>query len=39
MQPTVLEPHIQFKHRVPLAAGSIRTGDTTQYANMILESA
>ena len=33
------EPHIEFKKRVPLAIGMIRTGDTTQYANMILESA
>ena len=28
-----------FKKRVPSAIGLIRTGDTTQYANMILESA
>jgi len=33
------EPHTQFKLRVPHAIGLIRTGDTTQYANMILESA
>jgi D-ribose pyranase len=33
------EPHIEFKNRVPRAIGLIRTGDTTQYANMILESA
>ena len=33
------EPHIAFKLRVPQAIGLIRTGDTTQYANMILESA
>jgi D-ribose pyranase len=33
------EPHVKFKQRVPLAIGLIRTGDTTQYANMILESA
>ena len=33
------EPHIDFKKRVPLAIGLIRTGDTIQYANMILESA
>ena len=33
------EPHIEFKKRVPLAIGLIRTGDTLQYANMILESA
>jgi D-ribose pyranase len=33
------EPHIEFKKRVPHAIGLIRTADTTQYANMILESA
>jgi D-ribose pyranase len=33
------EPHAEFKRRVPQAIGLIRTGDTTQYANMILESA
>ena len=33
------EPHIKFKRRVPHAIGLIRTGDTVQYANMILESA
>jgi D-ribose pyranase len=33
------EPHIEFKKRVPHAIGLIRTGDTTPYANMILESA
>ncbi len=33
------EPHVDFKKRVPAAIGLIRTGDTTQYANMILESA
>ena len=37
--PTMFEPHVQFKLRVPQAIGLIRTGDTTQYANMILESA
>jgi D-ribose pyranase len=37
--PLAFEPHIDFKKRVPLAIGLIRTGDTTQYANMILESA
>jgi len=36
---TTFEPHIQFKMRVPRAIGLIRTGDTTQYANVILESA
>ncbi len=33
------EPHADLKLRVPSAIGLIRTGDTTQYANMILESA
>ncbi|MND09403.1 D-ribose pyranase [compost metagenome] len=33
------EPHVEFKRRVPCAIGLIRTGDTVQYANMILESA
>ena len=33
------EPHVEFKKRVPAAVGLIRTGDTVQYANMILESA
>lgn len=33
------EPHEQFKKRVPHAIGLIRTGETIQYANMILESA
>ena len=33
------EPHGDFKKRVPHAIGLIRTGDTTQYANIILESA
>jgi D-ribose pyranase len=37
--PTSFEPHVEFKKRVPAAIGVIRTGDTTQYANMILESA
>jgi D-ribose pyranase len=35
----VTEPHIKFKLRVPTAIGLIRTGDTVQFANMILESA
>lgn len=35
----VFEPHIEFKRRVPSAIGLIRTGDTTQYGNIILESA
>lgn len=33
------EPHVEFKRRVPHAIGLIRTADTLQYANMILESA
>ncbi len=33
-----LEPHAEFKRRVPQAIGLIRSGDTTQYANVILES-
>jgi D-ribose pyranase len=32
------EPHVDFKQRVPAALGLIRTGDTVQYANMILVS-
>ena len=32
------EPHIDFKKRVPFVIGLIRTGDTIQYCNMILES-
>lgn len=31
--------HVDLKKRVPSAIGLIRTGDTVQYANMILESA
>jgi D-ribose pyranase len=37
--PITYEPHIEFKLRVPAAIGLIRTGDTIQYANMILVSA
>jgi D-ribose pyranase len=37
--PVVYEKHVEFKKRVPGAVGIIRTGDTVQYANMILESA
>jgi len=33
------EPHKELQKRVPYAIGLIRTGDTTQYANVILESA
>ena len=34
--PTTYEPHVQFKKRVPGAIGLIRTGDTVQYANLVL---
>jgi D-ribose pyranase len=34
--PTIYEPHVEFKQRVPPAIGLIRTGDTTPYANTIL---
>lgn len=37
--PITREPHLEFKKRVPNAIGLIRTGDTIQYANLILESA
>ncbi len=36
--PVVYEAHIAFKRRVSQAIGLIRTGDTIQYANVILES-
>ena len=32
------EAHAAFKRRVPAAIGLIRTGDTTLYSNIILES-
>ena len=37
--PVQYERHIDFKKRVPQAIGLIRTGDSVQYANMILQSA
>ena len=37
--PVVYEPHGKFKRRVPRAIGLIRTGETVQYANLIVESA
>lgn len=37
--PVVFEPHLELKKRAPYATGLIRTGDTVQYANVILESA
>jgi D-ribose pyranase len=36
--PFTYEPHAELKRRVPAAIGLIRTGDTTQYANVILVS-
>jgi D-ribose pyranase len=36
--PTLYEPHVVFKKRVPNAIGLIRTGDSVIYANLILES-
>ena len=36
--PTTYEPHVHFKKRVPGAIGLVQTGDTVQYANMILVS-
>jgi D-ribose pyranase len=32
-------PHTEFKKRVPSAIGLIRTGDTTQYGNILVQSA
>jgi len=37
--PISFEPHDEFKRRVPQTIGLIRTGDTIQYANMLLVSA
>ena len=37
--PLAFEPHADFKSEPPAAIGLIRTGDTTQYANVIIESA
>lgn len=37
--PIQFEPHAEFKKRVPYAVGLIRTADTIQYANIIVESA
>lgn len=37
--PVLYEPHAEFKQRVPLAVGLVRTADTLPYANVILESA
>jgi D-ribose pyranase len=36
--PTLYEPHVIFKKRVPHAIGLIRTADTVSYANLIIES-
>jgi D-ribose pyranase len=37
--PLVLEPHVEFKTRIPHAVGLIRTADKIPYANMVLVSA
>lgn len=37
--PLTREPHLDFKKRVPMAIGLIRTGDATPYGNLIIESA
>jgi D-ribose pyranase len=37
--PAHFEAHVELKQRVPTAIGLIRTGDTIQYANMVLVSA
>jgi len=37
--PIVFEPHVDLKRRIPAAIGLIRTGDTTQYGNVVIESA
>lgn len=37
--PITREPHLEFKQRIPSAIGLVRTGDTTQYGNIVLESA
>ncbi len=37
--PLTYVSHVEFKQRVPHAIGLIRTGDTTQYGNLLLESA
>jgi D-ribose pyranase len=31
-------PHAEFKKRVPSAIGLVRTGDTTQYGNILVQS-
>jgi D-ribose pyranase len=36
--PIIFEPHGELKSRVPQTTGLIRTGDTIQYANMVLVS-
>jgi D-ribose pyranase len=39
LPPIDYAPHVDFKLRVPGAIGLIRTGDSTQYGNVIVESA
>jgi D-ribose pyranase len=37
--PVVFERHLDFKKRIPGAIGLIRTAETIQYANILIESA
>lgn len=37
--PLTFEQHVDFKKRVPRSIGLIRTSDTIQYANIVVESA
>lgn len=39
LPPITFEPHVEFKRRVPMATGLIRTAGTAPYSNLILESA
>lgn len=38
LPPIVLEPHVEFKRRVPGAIGLIRTAGIAQYSNVIVGS-
>jgi D-ribose pyranase len=39
LPPIVFEPHVEFKRRATGAIGLIRTAGTSQYSNLIIESA
>lgn len=39
LPPIAWQPHVELKRRVPHAIGLVRTGDTAQYSNIVLESA